>query len=197
MQIPIFIKVAAVAVTSIWLVGCSSAPNKQTSHIYDGGAATEAGINYSEQSHNEQVDVETTPIWNPSVQAVIDSRVTTASPEEIEEMLNQHMYNFKYDSAVLNAEDYTALDVQAAYLNSNEGMKRNLMIEGHTDERGTRTYNLALGERRANVVKNYLLAKGVAFERIEVVSFGFEKPLDLSHDDTAWYKNRRAIIVVQ
>lgn len=73
---------------------------------------------------------------------------------------------------------------------------KNIVIQGHTDERGTRTYNLALGERRANAIRDYLIAKGVVAKRIEVISFGFERPLDPEHNETAWDLNRRAVIVV-
>ncbi|MDP0589755.1 MAG: OmpA family protein [Candidatus Endonucleobacter bathymodioli] len=191
MQGATFLKVTAVAVTAIWLAGCASS-NKQTADDED-----VRGNSNNNYTHGTNAAVEITPVQDPSVQAVIDSGVINASPEQIEEMLDQHVYKFGYDSSELSVSDYTALDVHAAYLKSSEGLKRNLTIEGHTDERGTRTYNLALGERRANVVKNYLISKGVALERIEVISFGFEKPLDTSHDAISWSKNRRAVIVIQ
>ena len=72
-----------------------------------------------------------------------------------------------------------------------------MIIEGHTDERGTRTYNLALGERRAKAVKNYLALKGVSPSRVEVVSYGFEKPVNPAHNEAAWAENRRAVITTE
>ena len=70
-------------------------------------------------------------------------------------------------------------------------------LEGNTDERGTREYNLALGERRANAVKAYLVAQGVSPSQIEVVSYGEEKPVDPGHNEAAWAKNRRVQIVYE
>jgi peptidoglycan-associated lipoprotein len=69
-------------------------------------------------------------------------------------------------------------------------------VEGHTDERGTREYNLALGDRRANAVKNYLVALGIEPSRILIISYGEERPADAANDESAWAKNRRAVSVV-
>jgi peptidoglycan-associated lipoprotein len=72
----------------------------------------------------------------------------------------------------------------------------NITIEGHCDERGTKAYNLALGEKRANAAKEYLVALGVSGSRIATVSYGKERPFDPGHDEAAWAKNRRAHFVV-
>ena len=69
-------------------------------------------------------------------------------------------------------------------------------VEGHADERGTRDYNLALGERRANAAKNYLVSLGVAADRISTVSYGKERPVALGSDEASWAQNRRAVTVV-
>ena len=71
-----------------------------------------------------------------------------------------------------------------------------ITIEGHADERGTTEYNLALGDRRANAVRNYLMALGVDQERILTISYGEERPADPGHDDSAWGQNRRAVTTV-
>jgi peptidoglycan-associated lipoprotein len=68
----------------------------------------------------------------------------------------------------------------------------NITIEGHCDERGTKAYNLALGEKRANAAKDFLVALGVSASRISTVSYGKERPFDPGHDESAWAKNRRA-----
>lgn len=96
----------------------------------------------------------------------------------------------KYDVA----PDYMQeLDAHAAFLRNNPSYK--VTVEGHTDERGTPEYNIALGERRATAVKLYLQGKGVSADQIDIVSYGKEKPAVLGHDEAAYAKNRRAVLV--
>jgi peptidoglycan-associated lipoprotein len=101
---------------------------------------------------------------------------------------------FEYDSAVLTSEATGVLDQQAAWLRQYPDVI--VTIEGHTDERGAREYNLALGDRRANAVKNYLVALGISPQRILTISYGEERPAEPGHDETAWARNRRAVTVV-
>lgn len=187
MQIANVVKAAVLATSALWLAGCASTGGESTSGV-DAPVPT--------PPETEEVIVEVQPVVDPIVQAVMDTGEINASPEQIETLLNKKTYNFPFDSSKLDSSDYEALDVQAAYLKSRAGSNKNIIIQGHTDERGTRTYNLALGERRANAVKNYLVAKGISASRIEVISFGFEKPVDPAHNEAAWAKNRRAVIVV-
>jgi peptidoglycan-associated lipoprotein len=101
---------------------------------------------------------------------------------------------FEYDSAVLTPEATRVLDRQAAWLQQYPNVI--VTIEGHTDERGTREYNLALGDRRANAVRNYLVALDISPQRILTISYGEERPAEPGHDATAWAGNRRAVTVV-
>ena len=101
----------------------------------------------------------------------------------------QGVIYFDFDKATLSPATRAALDAYAAYLNSNGG---ELRIEGHTDERGTREYNMALGERRANAVANYLMVNGVSNSALETVSYGEERPAVNAHNESAWQQNRRA-----
>jgi peptidoglycan-associated lipoprotein len=101
---------------------------------------------------------------------------------------------FDYDSVVLNAEATSVLDGQAAWLKQYPDVV--ITIEGHADERGTTEYNLALGDRRANAVRNYLMALGIDQERILTISYGEERPADPGHTDSAWGQNRRAVTTV-
>ena len=78
-----------------------------------------------------------------------------------------------------------------------EGLEKVRLLEGHADERGTRAYNLALGERRANSVARYLVIQGVNRSQIESMSYGEERPLSLSRDDNGWSRNRRVELVYQ
>jgi peptidoglycan-associated lipoprotein len=102
--------------------------------------------------------------------------------------------HFGYDKYEIRGEDEEILKENAAFLKKNPKMK--IQIEGHCDERGTAEYNLALGERRANHTKKYLVSLGITSDRISTISYGEERPLDPGHNDGAWGKNRRAHIVV-
>ena len=99
------------------------------------------------------------------------------------------MINFDYDQAVVRPADQETLNRKAAILVANPGVK--LRIAGHADERGSDEYNLALGNRRAAAAKRYLVGKGVDASRLDVVSFGEEKPLNPGNDESAYAQNRR------
>lgn len=101
---------------------------------------------------------------------------------------------FGFDEAALSSDAQTALSTSAEWLRSHS--EYNLLIEGHCDERGTEQYNLALGDRRANTAKDYLMTLGIDGSRIRTVSYGEERPFDNGHDDSAWAKNRRAHLVL-
>ncbi len=102
---------------------------------------------------------------------------------------------FETDSSSLTNEAMATLDKQASWLNQYQNYR--IMIEGHADERGTREYNIALGARRANVVVNYLVSRGVNQGRITSQSFGKERPVAICNDISCWSQNRRAVTVVQ
>jgi peptidoglycan-associated lipoprotein len=101
---------------------------------------------------------------------------------------------FGYDSSTLDDTARATLDRQAAWLQQFPGVT--VTIEGHTDERGTREYNLALGERRASAVRSYLGTLGVPSDRTLTISYGEERPVDPAHDENAYALNRRAVTVV-
>lgn len=106
----------------------------------------------------------------------------------------QNVIYFDTDQYNIDSSDAAALQTQAQYL-SQYGQV-NVTIEGHADERGTREYNLALGERRANAAKNYLVGLGIPASRISVISYGKERPVALGSNEAAWAQNRRAVTVV-
>lgn len=114
---------------------------------------------------------------------------TTAAAMTREEFLQQDVY-FAYDSFTLSQDAKTTLEHKASWLVMNPNVA--VRIEGHCDERGTIAYNLALGERRANTVKQYLVALGVDTLRISTISYGKEFPIDPGHNEAAWARNRRA-----
>lgn len=102
---------------------------------------------------------------------------------------------FDFDESILLEQDIPLLRLHAEVLR--DFPDRTIVVEGHCDERGTREYNLALGERRADSVRSFLIANGVRRGQIESVSYGEEQPVDPGHDEIAWSKNRRAEISYQ
>lgn len=101
---------------------------------------------------------------------------------------------FGVDQSTLTAAGRATLDGQAAWLITNSDYQA--IIEGHADEQGTRDYNLALGERRANAAREYLLSKGVPSNRLRVVSYGKERPIEICSNEACYSKNRRAVTVL-
>ena len=101
---------------------------------------------------------------------------------------------FDYDSAKLDSSAKILLDAQSRFLRANTDL--NFIIEGHADERGTREYNLALGEQRATAVRDYLVIQGIDSDRIKVISYGKEKPAVVGSNTMAWSKNRRAVTII-
>ena len=100
---------------------------------------------------------------------------------------------FATNESILTTRSRDTLRKQAAWLRKNSSI--NVVIEGHADERGTREYNLALGERRANAAKDYLMTYGISASRISVISYGKERPVDSGSNPLAWSKNRRSVTV--
>jgi peptidoglycan-associated lipoprotein len=100
---------------------------------------------------------------------------------------------FATNKSDLTTAASATLAKQATYLKANPTL--NVVLEGHADERGTREYNLALGERRATAAKNYLISNGIAVNRIKVISYGKEKPVNPASNALAWSQNRRAVTI--
>ncbi|VAX76356.1 Peptidoglycan-associated lipoprotein [Serratia symbiotica] len=112
---------------------------------------------------------------------------------KMQELQNGNTIYFGLDKYNISIAFTQILDAHATFLRNNASYK--VTIEGHTDERGTPEYNIALGERRANSVKMYLQGKGVLADQISLLSYGKEKPAVTSHDEEAYSKNRRAVLV--
>lgn len=119
---------------------------------------------------------------------------TEDSPEYLENNVGDRVF-FAFDSSVVTSDGQRVLERQAAWLKRFPYI--DVTIEGHADERGTREYNLALGERRANAAKKYLVSLGVDSSRISTVSYGKERPAVLGSTEEAWAQNRRAVTVVE
>ena len=133
---------------------------------------------------------------NKTVDEVIEAPQTVEVPEVIEqaEVVEERpvyidtTFYFEFDSARLTSAARAALTLHAEQLDTSP---RAIRLEGHADERGSREYNMALGERRANAVRNFLVLQGVQSSLIETVSYGEEQPQELGSSEGAWSKNRR------
>jgi peptidoglycan-associated lipoprotein len=115
-------------------------------------------------------------------------------PKEVEPATLNDVF-FAFDKYNLTSESKSILESDASELK--RVSDANITIEGHCDERGTKSYNLALGEKRANAAKDYLIALGISGSRISVISYGKERPFAMGHDEAAWAKNRRAHFVIK
>lgn len=128
----------------------------------------------------------TTPVVNEPVQ---QSTVTPGSLEDFRQNVGERVY-FDLDQYRLDSDDQEILRRQAAWLNAYPNVR--VLIAGNADERGTREYNLALGERRANAAKDYLVSLGVSASRIDTVSYGKERPIAAGSNEESWALNRNA-----
>ncbi len=130
-------------------------------------------------------------------QVIRDDGTRGTSQEELaarQRFMNEDIY-FSFDQSSLSAEAQQKLRAKAQWLRSRPGLT--LIIEGHCDERGTTEYNLALGDRRAESAKSFLVNLGISGSRMTTVSYGEEKPADPGHTEAAWARNRRAHFVIE
>lgn len=162
-----FKKLATVVIVSgvtIGLVGCSASKKNTTA---SNEFTNSTGVNTASNVYGEIL-----------------------TPEQELALLNQKVVHFAYDDSRLTQTDERVLNVHAKYMLDHPNISMRVM--GHTDERGGREYNIALGERRAQSVGRFLETKGVPANRLAIVSYGKEQPISLESNDVAWAKNRRA-----
>jgi peptidoglycan-associated lipoprotein len=170
-------KLFAVSLLSLAIVGCASSGGTT-----DEASTTDAAV---EESQTQGVPE------SPGLDVVTEEQSEMVSNS----LLEQTTVYFGYDRTEIRPEFKDILNAHATYLAANP--QANIVLEGHCDERGTVEYNLALGERRANTVKRYLIVQGANPSQIESVSFGEERPVMIGTDDSAMSKNRRAEIKYQ
>lgn len=120
--------------------------------------------------------------------------VTPGSRADFQQSVASDTINFGLDQYDIDSAARSVLDSQAQWMQRYPNVR--VTLEGHADERGTREYNLALGDRRANAAANYLASRGVSSSRITTISYGKERPLALGSDEGSWAQNRRAVTVV-
>lgn len=178
-----------VGVLGASLVGCSSTPTNEEA------ASSAASTQASEKQAADKAAAEAEAQAKAEAEAAaaaaaVPTNAAGMTADELFAALQGKVVNFEFDRSEVRSEFYDVIKLNADYMSLNSAA--NITIEGHCDERGTREYNLALGERRANAVKNALIAEGVSPSRINVISYGEERPVDAAHNETAWSKNRRA-----
>jgi peptidoglycan-associated lipoprotein len=162
-------KILTALAAALLLAACSSTPE-------DSSATTGGGTSTTSSTSS----------------GMTTAAVTPGSAAEFTQNVGDRVF-FGYDSYELTPDAQGTLERQATWLKTYPAVT--IVVEGHCDERGTREYNLALGERRAAAVANYLVALGVDPNRIQTISYGKERPAVDGHDETAWSQNRRGVTV--
>lgn len=157
------------------MAGCAAGPTQEDeTAAADAAAADQQAAGEGEQTYGAELGgaFAGSPIDDP------------ASP------LSKRVFYFEFDSNELSSEDREIIKAHAQYLAENPNIS--IVLEGHADERGSREYNMALGERRAKAVLQLLVLQGASNDQVQTISFGEERPVALGHDEAAWRLNRRA-----
>lgn len=161
----------AIALSALLFAGCSSTGTKDGS----GASIEDRGSSASTSGASQGGTWSGNPLENPN------------------SLLYTKTIYFDFDQSSIRSEFLDVLRAHAGYLNSNRSAS--VLIEGHADERGSREYNIGLGERRANAVKRFLEAEGVSSSQINTISYGEERPAAVGNDEVSWAENRRAVLV--
>ncbi|MGA6993441.1 MAG: peptidoglycan-associated lipoprotein Pal [Candidatus Deferrimicrobiaceae bacterium] len=167
-------------------VGCAKKEMVKSTDTASGAAVSELPPVETQVGQQEPIVTETMKP-DEAQTAMAGVAATQEKPSEFPDI------HFDYDKSFLREDAKLILQDVAAYLKENRAAS--ILIEGHCDERGTPEYNIALGERRAESAKSYLVSLGVTAGAVSTVSFGEEKPIDPGHDEMAWERNRRAHFV--
>ena len=174
------IKLFTSALLVFFLAACSTTPKDTADSSGSGSSSTSSDVSSTE----EGTITETSPE---------SASITPGSQEDLIVNVGDRVF-FNYDSSDLDSDAQELLQDQVAWLKQYSDVS--VIVEGHCDERGTREYNLALGEKRAQSVKNYLISLGISSDRISTISYGKERPAVVGSNDGAWAQNRRSVTVV-
>ena len=174
------IKLFTGALLVFFLAACSTTP-KDTADSSGSGSTSSTSDVSSTSGDGDQAATEET------------ASIVPGSQEDLIVNVGDRVY-FGYDSSDLDSDALELLQDQVAWLKQNSSVS--VTIEGHCDERGTREYNLALGEKRAQAVKNYLIGLGINPDRVSTISYGKERPAVVGSNDGAWAQNRRSVTLV-
>ncbi len=158
-------------------------------------STTSEEVNSSEVASAGETGIDATTRRTQELEDAAAARAASAEERMRRSALATRLFYFDFDIADFRQADRDVLNFHAQDLSANPSKR--IRLEGHADERGTREYNLALGERRANSILNYLIVNGAARNQIETVSYGEERPADRGSSGTAYQRNRRVEIVTQ
>jgi peptidoglycan-associated lipoprotein len=179
-----FTRLLAIALLTVSVAACSSTDD----------AATDGAVTVGERTDGGVGGVDGSGMGGAGMGGAVDGSVVPGSQQDLATNVGDRVF-FAYDSHDLAPEATDTLNRQAEWLNRYPNV--NITIEGHSDERGTREYNIALGDRRANAVKNYLVSQGIPASRINTISYGKERPAVVGSDAQSWAQNRRGVTTVQ
>jgi len=191
-------KALILVVPVMFLAGCATAPTDTTDEGLGTDSSVESGTGFDDTSGSGFDD--TSGISDSSVETMgldggsdISSQAFSLIDPDPANLLNKRVIYFDFDRSKVKAEFTDIVAAHATYLANNPGAQ--MKLEGHADERGSREYNIGLGERRGNSVARHLGLQGAARGQLDVVSFGEERPAAMGHDESSWSLNRRVEIV--
>ena len=170
-------KIIIILLFTVFLYACESTPEKAD----DAVAVEDQGTSLDDAAEAQTYGTEE------------DDRSSMSSLDDPQSLLAVRIIYFEYDSSDIKFEDRATVEAHAAYLVANPNT--NMTLEGHADERGSREYNLALGDRRAQTVKRQMTLLGASPSQIRTVSYGEERPAIDNHDEYSWSQNRRVEII--
>ena len=193
-----FQRLIALFAVTFFLAACETASQTASDSSGDSSSTTttassDASSSDASSSSSGDGSSSSSASDSSSASAGAGSSTSTRTPAEKLTAIGNTVY-FAFDSAALDPRAQQTLSRQAAFLKVNPSIK--ITIEGHCDERGTREYNLALGERRASASRDFLLAQGVDAARVRIVSYGKERPVVEGSNEAAWAKNRRSATMI-
>ena len=161
----------------LFVAACATKPKDSADSTGSGSSSSDSDVSSSEGTITETAG----------------NGIVSGSQEDLIVNVGDRVF-FGYDSSDLDSDALELLQDQVAWLKQNSDVS--VTIEGHCDERGTREYNLALGEKRAQAVKNYLIGLGINPDRVSTISYGKERPAVVGSNDGAWAQNRRSVTIV-
>ena len=173
------IKLLTSGLLVFFLVACSTTPKDTADSTGTGTTTSTSSVSGTES--------------DSSIASTDSATIEPGSQEDLIVNVGDRVF-FNYDSFELDSDAQELLQDQVAWLKQYSGVS--VIIEGHCDERGTREYNLALGEKRAQSVKNYLIGLGISSDRVSTISYGKERPAVVGSNDGAWAQNRRSVTLV-
>ena len=172
------IKLLTGALLVFFLAACSTTPKDTADSSGSGSSSSSSEVSSSGSDSSSDAS---------------SASIEPGSQEDLIVNVGDRVF-FNYDSSELDSDAQELLQDQVAWLKQYSGVS--VIIEGHCDERGTREYNLALGEKRAQSVKNYLIGLGISSDRVSTISYGKERPAVVGSNDGAWAQNRRSVTLV-